>query len=172
MNHFVLHGPHAQPAFVAPERREGTGFTLLELMVVMVIMGIVMAVQLPRLGGQLTGSSLRSAARAVGALAYSARFRAADTGCPHVLVLDGRENQVRLFDEDGRGPLLSRRLPRGVSFDRMESEGRAAENNMLRITFYPQGTATPAELLLSGSERRHLLLTVSAADGAVREQAR
>ncbi|OEU68779.1 MAG: hypothetical protein BA863_06560 [Desulfovibrio sp. S3730MH75] len=153
----------------APRAEAGAGFTIMELMVVMIIMGIILAVQLPRLGGQLTGSSLRSAAQMVGTMAYSARFRAADTGLPHVLIFNSRENKVQLFAREQNGPLISKHLPDGISMDNMELEGDPI-SDLLRVTFHPQGTATGAELLLIGGETDNLLLKVYAADGVVHAQ--
>lgn len=149
------------------------GFTLLELIVVMVIMSIVLAVQLPRMGGRLTGSSLRSAAQAVTTLACAAKFRAADTGRPHVLIVDSRKNQMQLFMSPNGGPLMSKRFPEGVTVRRMKSQGREVDESLLRIFFYPRGTATQAELVLSGvTGDRSSAITVSPADGVVNAENR
>lgn len=143
------------------------GFTMLELIVVMVIMGILLAVQLPRLGGQLTGSSLRSAVDMVSTMAYSARFRAADSGTPHVLFFDSRKNRLALLREGQEGSLISKELPAGISMRDMEQKGESVYGE-LRVVFYPQGTASGGKVLLSSSgEDDRLLLTVYEADGVV-----
>ena len=145
-------------------------FTLLELMVVMVIMCIAMAVLLPRLGGQLTSSTLRAAVQDLGALAWTARFRAADTGAPHVLVLNRAAGEMRLLGAGGSGVVSFKRLPSKVSVDRMELKGRRVDGEKLRVTFYPQGTATPARLRLRADNKESMNVAISGADGAVHAQ--
>lgn len=154
-----------------PSLRAGTeaGFTIMELMVVMVIMGIILTVQLPRLGGQLTGSSLRSAAQMIATMAYSARFRAANTGLPHILIFDQYENKVRLLTAEQGGSLISKQLPGGITMADMEIAGNPV-NGRLKVTFHPQGTATAAKLMLKGRKIDALLLTLYAADGVVHAQ--
>ncbi|MFW5837368.1 MAG: pilus assembly FimT family protein [Desulfovibrionaceae bacterium] len=110
------------------------GFTLLELMVVMVVMCIAMAVLIPRLGGQLAGGELRSAAMDMGAMAWAARFRAADTGVHHVMVLDRQTGELRLLSADGQEVLSSKRLPDKVKVEDMELEGRRVDGHELRLS--------------------------------------
>jgi hypothetical protein len=59
-------------------------------------------------------------------------------------------------------------LPQKVAIARMELQGKQKTGRDMRITFYPQGTATSAEVqLATGGER--LSLAVNPANGAVHE---
>lgn len=153
----------AKPALLSQN-----GYTLLELIVVLVIMSVVMAVLLPRLGTQLSGSSLRSTRLDFSSIAWAARYRAADTGAPHFVVVDRKAGELRLLGRDGATVLLRKQLPQKVAIARMELQGKQKTGRDMRITFYPQGTATSAEVqLATGGER--LSLAVNPANGAVHE---
>ncbi|TIH18111.1 type II secretion system protein [Marinifilum sp. JC120] len=143
------------------------GFTLLELIVVMVIMSIVMAVLLPRLSEQLMGNTLRAAASDLGTIATSARFRAADTGKQHVVVINSESGELKLLSGD-KGEILSlTSLPAKVAVEGMELLGKSVPGYEMRIIFYPRGTATPARLKLVSEKQESMHLIVAGADGGV-----
>jgi Tfp pilus assembly protein FimT len=125
-----------------------------------------MAVLLPRLGTQLSGSSLRSARLDFSSIAWAARYRAADTGAPHFVIVDRKARELRLLGRDQATVLLRKQLPQKVDVTRIELQGKESTGGDMRITFYPQGTATAAEVqLATGGER--LSLTVNPANGAI-----
>ncbi|WP_321400496.1 prepilin-type N-terminal cleavage/methylation domain-containing protein [Maridesulfovibrio sp.] len=143
------------------------GFTLLELIVVMVIMSIVMAVLLPRLSGQLMGSSLQAAVSDLSSIAVSARFRAADTGKDHVLVINTKSRDLKLLNGK-RSNVLSRiSLPEKVAVANMELQGKPVSGHELQIVFFPRGTATPARLKLISGKQESLHVFVAGANGGV-----
>jgi type II secretion system protein H len=143
------------------------GFTLLELIVVMVIMSIVMAVLMPRLSEQLMGNSLRSAVSELGTIAASARFRAADTGKQHVVVIDTESSELKLLSGDKSKILSMTLLPPKVTVKDMELLGKSVSGHEMHIIFYPQGTATPARMRLVSEKRESMNLVVAGADGGV-----
>lgn len=65
-----------------------TAFTLVEMLLVLAIMGIITAITIPRLGGVLKGSRLKSASRAVIRLGRYARSMAVLHQVPTVVVFD------------------------------------------------------------------------------------
>ncbi|WP_415719354.1 type II secretion system protein [Maridesulfovibrio sp.] len=147
--------------------RMENGFTLLELIVVMVIMSIVMAVLLPRLSGQLTGSSLQSAVSDLGSIATAARFRAADTGKEHVLAINSKSRDLKLLSGN-KNKILSRvNLPEKVTVGPMVLLGKPVSGPEMQIVFYPGGTATPARLRFSSGDNEILNVLVAGADGGV-----
>ena len=150
------------------DRKYGqSGFTLLELIVVMVIMSIVMAVLLPRLSGQLAGNSLQAAVSDLSSIATSARFRAADTGKEHVLVINRKSKDLKLLNGK-RSKILSRTvLPAKVGVGKMELLGKPVSGPEMQIIFYPRGTATPARLSLVSEKRESMHVFVAGADGGV-----
>ena len=62
-----------------------SGFTLVEYLIVMILLGVVTSLGLPRIQGAIQKTSVRSARVAVGTLAVKARAVAVQRGCRSVL---------------------------------------------------------------------------------------
>ena len=73
------------------------GFTLIELMIVFVIMGIVVSFVGPRVTGGLLGLTTRTAALKTAAMLRYARSKAVNSGCRYHVVFDGIERRVILL---------------------------------------------------------------------------
>ncbi|NDV27653.1 prepilin-type N-terminal cleavage/methylation domain-containing protein [Desulfovibrio sp. JC010] len=156
-----------QPAKDSRYERAQSGFTLLELIVVMVIMSVVMAVLLPRLSGQLMGNSLQAAVSDLSSIATSARFRAADTGKEHVLVISRKTGDLKLLSGNRSKVLSSTQLPEKVAVGNMELLGKTVSGPEMQIVFYPRGTASPARLKLVSEKRESMHVFVAGANGGV-----
>lgn len=88
-----------RPAAAAPEPRRRVAraaFTLLELLLVIVILGIVTAVVVPQFGAAMTGGQLRVAARAIVQASRYARTMALLHQLETELVLDLQQGRVRV----------------------------------------------------------------------------
>jgi len=86
------------------------GFTLIELMIILVIMGVVVAFAGPRVAGGLMGLSTRTAALKTAAMLRYARSKALNTGCRYHVAFDGTNRKVVLLqgareDMAGRQPM-------------------------------------------------------------------
>jgi prepilin-type N-terminal cleavage/methylation domain-containing protein len=73
------------------------GFTLIELMIVMVLAGILIAVVGPRVTGGLLGLTTRTAALKTAAMLRYARSIAVNSGCGYHVVFDGTKRRVILL---------------------------------------------------------------------------
>lgn len=179
-----------------PTRSATLGFTLIELMVVIVLMGILTASIIPSMQGTLEAERLHAQSRRlVGAieLAYS---RAVTLGQPHRLRLNTGENrfflETRMQGPDGRpafapipyapgaeGQLDPRIAVRLVSSDATldpEPNGPPTESGEPAtlppvdrpLTFYPDGTADAVTLLLQDRQGFRQALEVNPVTARVR----
>jgi prepilin-type N-terminal cleavage/methylation domain-containing protein len=85
------------------------GFTLIELMIVLVIIGVVIAFVGPRVTGGLMGLHVRTAALQTAAMLRYARSKALNTGCAYHVIFDGIKRRVILLQaapEDSFSPQL------------------------------------------------------------------
>ncbi len=139
----------------------------MELIVVMVIMSILMAVLLPRLSGQLAGGRLQAAVSDLSSIATSARFRAADTGKEHIVVISNKNKDLKLLSADGRKILSRTILPEKVDIGSMELQGKPVSGPEIHIIFYPRGTATPARMELVSANQENMHIFIAGADGGV-----
>jgi len=76
-------------------RRDGAGFTLIELMAVIAILGMIFAIGAPRLGSS-NWRALRDEAESIAASLEFARQRAIMSGTPHRLLIDLGEGGYRV----------------------------------------------------------------------------
>ena len=170
-------------------RRRLGGFTLIELMVVITIIGIMTALMIPEMKGSFQDALLRSNSRElinVFNLAYS---RAVSLNQTRLVLLDeatgryqvekqimenGQENVVPADDMPGDKGQLDPRIT--VKFHQPEESpsddntpaktpapasesGKASDD--VTIAFYPDGTADAGEIMLRDREGFRLLLQIN-----------
>jgi general secretion pathway protein H len=136
------------------------GFTLLELIVVLVLAGMLLSLAVPSLFGALESGRLRSCAAEVRAAFNLARTLAAS---------GGRERAVTFHLERGAyavdGEAKERLVPEGVAIAAARRGTEIAEQGEVRIRFYPDGSAEEAEILLSSRGGGRLRVTVDPLTG-------
>ena len=116
------------------------GFSLLELMVVIAIMGVTMAVVAPQLANRIEGAPLNNVAAQLQSLAKAARgFAVLEGDTVHLaLAPSGRELRVQRADQ---ALMPSRRLPPGVVV-RFEPESGSSQAETGRtLGFHPDGSS-------------------------------
>lgn len=180
-------------------RSASTGFTLIELMVVILLLGILTASIIPSMQGTLEAERLHAQCRRlVGAieLAYS---RAVTLSQPHRLRLDTNEHrfflETRRRGPDGRAGFAAipytpgaegdldpriavRLLPSGTSLE-PERDGASSASDEPRSsppvdqppTFYPDGTADAVTLVLQDRQGFRQALEVNPITARVRVRA-
>ena len=139
------------------------GFTLIELSVVIILIGVVFVVVMPRLTGLFSGRKLLGFSRELaGALDYT-RSRAVVDGRVYNFHID-RDKQEYWYiakedddkknsyyryreDEEEKKP-RKRRIPEGMTITRLKLKTRAVDRYEPVIRFYPRGNSNGAEIYL------------------------
>jgi general secretion pathway protein H len=125
-----------------------SGFTLLELMVVLAIAAVMMTVVPPLVSSALPGAQLKSASRQLAAGLRSARNRALVSRKETSLVLD-LENHT--FQVSGRK--RSYPIPESLQIDLLTVETELLGNQRAGIRFFPEGGSTGGRITLSNGKR-------------------
>lgn len=130
-------------------RRKQFGFTLIELILVMVIMATVMALAVPTLRGWSRGTRLRGSADVFIAATRWARSRAASEGSNYVIMIDKQNNTYKVQVQNGQtysdadGQFAApQTLPEGAKIDSTNDS----------ITFYPTGRVEPATVKITADD--------------------
>lgn len=157
-----------RPAVPAGARHgSSSGFTLLELVFVLIVAGIAAMMAAPLLGEFLHGTGITHAAESITGLARHARARATAEARLYRLRLDAQAGSYWLErEEDARyvalGTGLGRTflLPESATLTFERSEGLTVTGEP-SIQFFPDGTQTPTSLRLQG-RRGEVIRLVSA----------
>jgi general secretion pathway protein H len=141
------------------------GFTLIELTVTLVILGIAAAVAAPSLAQSLDAMRARSEAAGIATFLRAAREQAVTHNRAYEVTVRSEEGVVELrTGESGPAvPATTRRLATGV---RVTAEPGTARV----IIFLPQGLSSGARLRVEGPGRRAYLITVEPLTGRVATQ--
>jgi prepilin-type N-terminal cleavage/methylation domain-containing protein len=156
------------PGPTQPRADRSRGFTLLELVLVMVLLTATLAVAMPSLRGFVAGSKERDAIAQVVSLAQYAKARSAadakayrlnlDAGT-YYLTVEESGSFARMQDDYGR----TFDLPAGMRIESVPTP-RAGTDPRVRpptangITFYPEGRADAALFRLTDAAGRVTLL--------------
>ena len=139
------------------------GFSLVEMLVVLAILGLAVGIGAPSIGGIFPSHRLNAAAEALAGEIALLRIEAQRTGRPTSLAFD--EETRRFLSTRPGAPTLA--MP---EWQVMVEAGTPARVGPGEIRFLPDGGSTGARITLSGSGGTRLLV-VSRATGAVRRAA-
>ena len=146
--------------------RRHLGFSLIELIVVLLIMSTIMAISAPRLTGRSESAQLQAAAADVQALGVAARSKAILRNRPVALFIDPqiRRLQLALADEYASDPEDATRLSRA----RAVADGlaiRIESQHGDHIVFSPDGSASDGQVYIENNRGLSMTLAVSVALG-------
>lgn len=146
----------------AGNRNLTAGFTLLELLVVLVIAALMLTLVGPNIGRLMPGSELKGFARQTAALLRELRSEALNAAEPRTLALAAEERRYRIehplrlhWPDDVKVELVAGRLP-GVP---------ATAGSQL--VFYPDGSSNGGSLSLVGGGNTGYRVVVDAFTGRV-----
>lgn len=128
----------------AGNSRRANGFTLLELLIVLAILGVVVGLAVPLFAKAMPGLQLQAGARAVAAELRSARGRAIAANDEVVVAVDV---QGRTVGGVALEPFV------GLSFYTAAED--LIDGGAGRIRFYPDGSSTGGRIRLVGAGREY-----------------
>jgi prepilin-type N-terminal cleavage/methylation domain-containing protein len=143
------------------------GFTLLELVLVMVILSTVLAMAAPSLRGFFASRQTQDAAAQILSLTQLARSRAVCEGTAYRLNLDDKQGEYWLTSQQS-GAFEKLKTDFGQVFTLpkdtvLELEGVEQDQSETFIAFTPQGTTTAATIRLIDRRGQAVVITCPAA---------
>jgi len=155
-------------------RRFSNGFTLLELVIVLVIIGISLGYVGPRLFTGFSSSNLDKASRDIMAVIQFARSTALTQHKTHYLHFDIDQSWVGVYplpETSGIVPemIIQRELPKGVSITGIKSPYQnEKEQGSMDLKVTPEGIVEQGVIYLEGSFGKIYTLMIKPFSGAVR----
>jgi len=129
--------------------RKNQGFTLVELMVVMVIIALVMGLVATSLSRSISGAEARAATRKVVASLRYTRARAIIDKSEQVFLVNTEE---RSYVAPGRKQV---NLPEGVDVTITTARSELTSEDVAGIRFFPDGGSTGGHIELTINEREY-----------------
>ena len=130
-------------------RRSG-GVTLLELLVVLTLMAFIVAIVLPTIGGGVSTTALKSAAREVAAGLRYARGQAIAQRTEALLVLDVAARTFTLPPDT-----QLHRLPERLDLKLYTAQSDLVSDKVGAIRFFPDGGSTGGRITLGSGDRKY-----------------
>ncbi len=147
----VGNDPEAIPLRTRPVIRfpRSGGFTLFELLVVLVLLGLLYGLAVPMLGDGSTGLEMKAASRQLAAGLRKTRSIAVTEQREAVLTLDV---EGRLFSLTGDPKTYS--LPKRLNLALFTAQSELVREKAGGIRFFPDGTSTGGRVTVSAGESR------------------
>ena len=126
-------------------RASARGFTLMEMVIVLLIIAVGSALVVPLVEGGFTAREVRRAAREIAATFSHCRGEAVSRGAPQDVVIDPTRNTIYATDMGHWAVLTDRAV-----IERVEGGVPAptASFGAMRISCYPNGSTTGADVVL------------------------
>ena len=172
-------------------RRDTRGFTLLELLVVLTIIGLMSVLVAPKLAGPLADLDLKTAAQKISASLRYARSQAAAEKGTYVALFDFDANRLVVDppaapaetasptpDNPAAGEPPEKandrppgqrtyRLPDGVRLVNGVSREGAIQTGLMRIAFFPSGGSSGGEITVANERGRRYTIHIDFLTGTV-----
>jgi general secretion pathway protein H len=121
---------------------DNQGFSLLELLLVLLLLGVSSLIVLPTIDNGLREREVRRSALGLAAVARELRAQAVYQGIPQRLILNAADNSY-LVTQDREV-----HLPSAVKFSRIDG-GQTLDSNVRQFIFFPNGSSLGGRIDLS-----------------------
>src|SRR5262249_25544366 len=123
------------------------GFTLIEMVIVLLIMGLALGIVGPMMEGGFDSREVRRAARQIASTMHYCRGEAVATGTPQQPVIDPVQNKIETTG--GRFAVLTDR----AVMERVLG-GAVLGDGSVQVLFFPNGSTSGAEVVLASRRDR------------------
>lgn len=131
-----------------PEPGRASGFTLIEMVVVLLIIAIGSAIAIPMIEGGFEAREVRRAARQIASTMHFCRGEAVSLGEPQELVIDALQNSIHTTAWKRWAVLTDRAVIDDVR------GGTGFADGVIQILFFPNGSTSGAEVVVAGRRDR------------------
>lgn len=150
------------------------GFTLLELIVVLLIIGLTSVLAVPQLTGTLSGANSKTAAKKIAASLRYARSRAVSEKIIYLAIADMDKNSLSILSDSNTEQSSEKPsdkakvyvLPEGLTLKSEPEQEKDKEE--FRIAFYPSGASSGGEIIVSDEQEKIYKIRVDFITGTVR----
>jgi general secretion pathway protein H len=128
------------------------GFTLLEILMVLVIMAGAMVLVLSMVGRGASSADLKASARALAAGLRSAQSTAMATRRDALLTIDVEQRRFSFGRDES-----PHKLPDGIDLKLYTAQAEVETERKGSIRFYPDGSSSGGRITVSSGERKYLV---------------
>ena len=154
-----------------------SGFTLLELMIVMILMGLMTALVVPVTGTTIARMELKTATKKTASALRYCRNRAAMERITCTACIDFSDNILSIIkkkdsNKDPENKLEDKnvkkyRLPEGVIIKKIDYNGDEIDHGKFSFIFFPNGSCSGGTITLAGKKDRTFNIKVDSITGIV-----
>jgi general secretion pathway protein H len=148
------------PIVMLPGGKDNRGFSLIELVLVLLLLGVSLAIVVPNIDKGLTDREVRVSALGIAAVARDLRSRALFDGVPQELLLNLPQNSYLVAQS------REVHLPPDVKFVSVDG-GETMDRDIKRFYFFPNGSTVGGAIVLAGEKSVSYLVRLEPLTGKV-----
>ncbi len=140
------------------------GFTLLEMLIVIALLGLMIALSAPSIGNSLSGLQLSTGTRRLSAILRNVRSNAIAEKKNYKVVFNPEEGSYTYQTNSGNKAVL---LPAGIEIAKLVELDEDVSGNAA-IYFYPKGNSSGGRIILTNEKEQVFRIDVEAVSGRVK----